>query len=323
MKKIISSILIMTILLFLCIEILINSTKVMNSVIFSFDIWKSNIFPSLFPFFVISNLLIHYGFVEFVGELFKPIMQKLFKIKGEASFVFIMSMLSGFPSSAKYIKELLLNKTLSNEEATKLLMFTHFSNPLFIIGTIGITFLHNKRVGLLIILSHYLGNIIIGILVRNYHPSFSNTNRISIKNAIIKMNNKRINNKNSLGSIISKAITDSINTLLLVLGTISLFLILSTIINDTFSFSPITNTIISGLLEMTQGLKYISLLKISLRLKCAISCMIISFGGFSVHMQIKSIISETNIAYLPYFLSRIFHMIISFLLTIILYSFII
>ena len=81
MRKFITSILIMCVLLFIMFEILTSSTSIMETVSFSFGVWKNNIFPSLFPFFVLSEFLINYGFIEFVSELFKPIMNKLFKVK--------------------------------------------------------------------------------------------------------------------------------------------------------------------------------------------------------------------------------------------------
>ena len=136
MKKTYKSIIIMSILIFVMFQVLSKSNTILESVTFSFNIWKNSIFPSLFPFFVLSEFLINYGFVELVSELFKPIMNKVFKIKGAGAFVFIMSLISGFPSSSKYIRELYLSKIINEKEAEKLLMFTHFSNPLLILGTI-------------------------------------------------------------------------------------------------------------------------------------------------------------------------------------------
>ena len=108
MKKICESVLIMVVLLFVVFEILTSSESIMETVGFSFGVWKNNIFPSLFPFFVLSHILINYGFVELVGELFKPFM-RLFKLKGVSAFVFIMSLVSGFPSNAKYVRELYIS----------------------------------------------------------------------------------------------------------------------------------------------------------------------------------------------------------------------
>ena len=321
MKKILTTVSILTILLLVVFEILTESASILNAVNFSFNIWKENVFPSLFPFFVLSELLINYGFIELVGEIFKPFMNKVFKVKGVGAFALIMSLISGFPSSAKYIKELYNKKLINEFEATKLLMFTHFSNPLFILGTISLLFLNNKEVGLLILICHYLGNFIIGIIFRNYYPSTEENKNISIKKVLTEISNNRIKNDKKFGEIITTALLNSINTLILILGVITMFLVITTIIDNNINLNSFHQSILNGFVEMTQGLKYVSLEEIPLKLKCILSTMIISFGGLSVHMQVISILSDTKINYLPFLTARIIHAIISSLLMFFLFDF--
>lgn len=321
MKKILTTVSILTILLLVVFEILTESASILNAVNFSFNIWKENVFPSLFPFFVLSELLINYGFIELVGEIFKPFMNKVFKVKGVGAFALIMSLISGFPSSAKYIKELYNKKLINEFEATKLLMFTHFSNPLFILGTISLLFLNNKEVGLLILICHYLGNFIIGIIFRNYYPSKEENKNISIKKVLTEISNNRIKNNKKFGEIITTALLNSINTLILILGVITMFLVITTIIDNNINLNSFHQSILNGFVEMTQGLKYVSLEEIPLKLKCILSTMIISFGGLSVHMQVISILSDTKINYLPFLTARIIHAIISSLLMFFLFDF--
>lgn len=306
MKKRIVSLLIMGLLIFIAFEILTESESILNSVLFSFSIWQKNIFPSLFPFFVLSEILIHYGFIPFASEIFKPFM-RLFKIKSEAAFVVIMGLISGFPSSAKYTRELYLQGILDEYEATKVICFTHFSNPLFILGTVSLTFLGNQEVGLLVLLTHYGVNIIIGLLFRNYHPSRLENKKIDFKKAIDVMTTQRLQNKEGFGSVLSNALTSSIQTLLLILGTVTCFLVLTTIINNNIHLNNLHQSILNGFVEMTQGLRYISLLEIPLKIKTTLSSMILSFGGMSVHMQVVSILSDTKIKYLPFLTARILH----------------
>ena len=125
------------------------------------------------------------------------------------------------------------------------------------------------------------------------------------------MTNHRLKISKSFGTIISDSIINGVNTLLLILGTITMFLIVTTVINKTIPLNPFCQAIINGIVEMTQGLKYISILNIPLKIKTLISTMFISFGGVSVHMQIISILNDTKIKYLPFLLARIFHAIIS------------
>ncbi len=310
MKKYVNSFLILLITVFLTFEVIMNSDAVIDSARFSFTIWKDNIFPTLFPFFVASNLLIKYGFVELIGEFLKPVMNKVFKTNGESSFVLILSMLSGFPSSAKYTKELYDNGLINDKEASKLLTFTHFPNPLFVIGTVAVTFMNNRTIGYFILLSIYISNIIIGLIFRNYYVSRSDNSKVSLKRAIRNMKDRYKKNKN-FGTILTDTLIDSINLLLLILGTISLFLIINKIITNMLGLNDFNRAVLSGILEMTGGLKYFSLLNIPLNIKTIFSAMILAFGGLSVHTQVYSIIADTKIKYTPYLCARLIHIVLS------------
>lgn len=323
MSKKVISIIIISSLLFIGFEILTSSDQILNSVKFSLSIWYNNLFPSLFPFFVLSELLINYGFIELVGELLKPIMIKIFKTDSKTAFIFVMSLISGFPSNAKYTRELYQNNLIDKKQATKILTFTHFSNPLFILGTLSLVFLNNKEVGLLILTIHYLTNIIIGILFRNYYPTKEVSSTVSLKNAINNMHLCRLNNSKNFGTIITSALLNTINTLLLILGVVTMFLVLTTIIDNNINLNNYNQSILNGFVEMTQGLKYISVLNIPLKFKATLSTMILSFGGLSVHMQIIGILSDTDIEYLPFFTARLLHAAIASISLFILFDFLI
>ena len=223
-------------------------------------------------------------------------MKKIFYLPGEASFVIISSIASGFPSSAKFIKNLLDEKILNDNQAEYLLTFTHFSSPLFVIGFIGCTTLGEKKLGYIILFSHIISNFIIAFITRN-------------KSLYKQSSNKKLIKNESKGFIeaLTISITKTINTLLLLLGIITTFLIISTIILKLFNVSPLIKALISGILEMTQGIKYISNIKIPLYVKSAIIGGFISFGGISIHLQVMSILSDTKIKYRTYFLARITH----------------
>lgn len=297
MKKII---LILIILLFL-LQILIYSSDVIKSVRFAFDIWKNNVFPSLFPFFVLSEVLIKLGFVEITGKLFSPIMKFLFKTSGESAFIFIMSIISGNPGNAKYTRELYDCGLIDKNEASKMLMFTHFCNPLFILGTIGISFFSDYKIGLTLLLSHYLGNLVIGLCFRNKFPS--NNFKTNIK--------KRTSNTENIGTIITNSLLNSINTLILILGAISICLVLTTILDKNLNLTPFAQNIVNGIIEVTQGVKYVSLTNIDIKVKEILCVIFLSFGGLSIHLQVVSMIAGSDIKYIPFFIARVFHAIIS------------
>lgn len=295
-------------LIFLLIEFILNFEIVVNSVNFSFSLCFKNLFPSLYPMMILSSLLIEYNINTITSFLLKPIMNKLFKINSISGQVLVLSMLSGSPSNAKYISLLYNKNLLTKEEAEKTLFFTHFVNPIFILSTVGIIFLNNKKLGIIILISHYLGNFMVGILFRNYNKNYINTD--------YKINN---NDDMNIISNLTKIIFDTTNTLFIILGIITSFIILTKMILNIFNLNSIYGNILSGFIELTQGLKYISSNNINELLKVVIYTFLISFGGLSVHAQVLSVLSKIKIRYLPYLCARIIHSITSSILVIILY----
>ena len=106
MKKRYINIVIIVISIFFLVEFLINRTLVFDTVGFSLNIWISSILPSLFPFFVIADILNSYNVINYIPKFIKEIFKKLFNISDNALFIFFISILSGFPSNARNIKNL-------------------------------------------------------------------------------------------------------------------------------------------------------------------------------------------------------------------------
>lgn len=311
MKYKIKEIIILLFLIILLYEFLSNSSMVVESVNFSFSLCFKNLFPSLYPMIILSSLLIEYNINLLASFLLKPIMNKWFKINKICGQVLILSMLSGSPSNAKYIYLLYNKKLITKKEAEKTLFFTHFVNPIFILSTVGIIFLNDKRLGIIILISHYLGNFITGFLFRNYNKDFKNT-----ENSIINNNENFINQ-------LTKIIYDTTNTLFIILGIITCSNIITNIIFNNICFNSLYKHILSGLFEMTQGLKYISLNNISKLKKVILYTFLISFGGFSIHAQVMSILNKIKIRYLPYLCARIIHALSSSIIVYFLYQYII
>lgn len=272
--------------------ILYNSYEIMESIRFSFSLCINNLFPSLIPFMLLSNILINYNFISDLSDILKNITTKFFKVNKNCSFALIMSMISGTPSNAKYLKDLYDNNLIDEIDVKKCLNFCHFTNPIFIIGTIGYTFLNNKKLGLIILISHFTSSFIIGM--------FNKKNKSILSNTTVK------NEKNNFISILKDSINNTVDTLFLILGIITTCIIITTIINNIFDISD-NYKFIFGLLEITQGLKYLTLSNLNINIKTIISSFLISFGGFCIHAQVFSILNTKKIRYIPYFIARIIH----------------
>ena len=301
--KYINKIIPLIILTLLLISMLIFADKVIINVNLAVDICINNLLPSMLPFLILSTILSNYGFIEIISKIMHPIMKYLFHLNSNCAYIIILSMLSGSPANSKYIIQLLNNNKITIDDANKVLLFSHFVNPIFIIGTVGTVFLNNKLYGYLILVSHYLANIIIGIFTRDKN--------IPKDKITISFNTPP---KNFI-TVLKSAIKDTIDTLFIVFGTITCCLVVLSIINSYFNFNPI----LYGILEMTSGLKYLSISNIKVIHKIIISTFFISFGGISIHAQVFSIIDNKKIRYLPYLEARTLQGLISSIIVYILY----
>jgi len=316
MKKIIS-IGISSILFLILIYMLTSSKEVMDSVTFSISIWKDNLFPSLFPFLILSYFFINYGISNLLSEVIKPIVVRLFRLPSSCGYIIILSLFSGFPSSAKFIKDELDKENISLESANYLLKFCHFSSPLFVVGTVGTALLGSSKLGLLILISNYIGSLLVGILYRCKNKRKESCS-INLRDAFRKMN-RQISISDTFANVLKSAITNAFDVLFLLLGIISVFLIITTILTSIIPLTGLDKSIFCGVLEMTQGIKFVSLLKLPIIYRMLLITSFISFGGLSIHTQVLSILSDYKISYISYLKARILHVMFSCIVLVLLY----
>lgn len=278
-----------------------HNSDVARIIITAVNLFLNKVFVSLFPMFIINDILIALSFPFYFYIIFKTLFKKLFKTSGICAYVFFMSLISGTPSNAYILKSLVENKNITELEATHYLTFTYFSNPLFLIMMLSTMF--SSHVVVKLILIHYISNLIIGFLVRRNAPSISDS--------LIE------ENKVPVSEVLIRSIKKSIETLLMILGTIVFYMLLSYIITNILPFNDFTKIIFSGFLEITNGLNSLINFSAASKLKEIISVVIISFGGFSIHTQIKSILEDTNINYNAFLKGRIYQALISFVLVLI------
>lgn len=295
MKKYSNQIIVILTFLIL-ILVLLNKNLVSNSILSSLYIWYNTLIPSIFPMILLSDILITYNSCNIIPKKITKYISKLFNISNNAVIILILSLISGFPTNAIIINKGINTKSITIEEGRYLLLFCNFANPLFILETVGTFYLKNNTYAIIILISHIISNIIIGIIFKkNNYPK---------NNYIIDTSKSQ-----RFGDVLSNAINKSVKSLFLIGGTVTLFLILTTLITHIFNLNNYLTLIIKGILEITMALSYLSNLNISNTLKVILSSMIISFSGLSIHLQIISSFEE--IKYKNYLLGRIISSILS------------
>ena len=234
---------------------------------------------------------------------------------GEGSYAFIMGIISGYPVGAKIINKFVEDGTCSKSEAERMLAFTNNSGPLFIIGTVGISLFGDTTVGIILFITHVIACLTVGLIF----GFISKHSWIKDKRNYRKNNVSMSYSISDLGTILSNSITNAISTILLIGGFIVLFSIIISILNSLNIIDSIANilsyfnistelgkSIITGLLELTNGINSVSLLHTKkMSTQIIITAFLLGFAGFSIFLQIFSIASKNNLSMKPYLIGKI------------------
>lgn len=326
------TILLAVVALFLAMILIGFPEQSFHSSLKGLKIWWEVVFPSLLPFFIASELLMGFGVVHFMGVLLEPLMRPLFRVPGAGGFVMAVGLASGYPIGAKLTARLREQKLITRSEGERLASFTNASNPLFMFGAIAVGFFHDASLGLILAIAHYSASILLGFVMRFHEPNGEATpvpqeeKSFFLLRALKAMHRARIEDGRSLGKLMGDAMMSSLNTAFMIGGFIMLFAVildaliylgwislweypLSLLLSLFQIPSELSSALIAGFFEMTLGAQTASLAPehIPLSYKIAIAGAITSWSGLSVHAQVASILSKTDIRYLPYLFARLLH----------------
>lgn len=315
-----------------------------NASLQGLQLWWNTVFPALFPFFVLSELMIGFGVVTFAGVLLEPIMRPIFKVPGIGGFIFMMGLISGFPAGARMTARLYEEKKLTKTEAERLSSFTNFSNPLFLFSVTAVGFFHQAALGIVFALAHYAGNIGVGLVMRFYKPGINRLpaeERLShsvFSKALRSMHTERLNRYQPFGKMLGDAVTSSVSILLTIGGFIALFSMVNQLMMQIgvsvwlgkalgsvlgmIGFTPeLGSATVPGIFELTIGARQIGGAPAPLPERVMLASGLLGFCGFSIQAQAVGILSKAGLSAKPFLIGRLFHAFFSGIAALFLYRF--
>lgn len=278
-------------------------------------LWATSVVPTLFPFFVATELLCQTNFTYIMGKLLNKFMKPIFNVPGEASVAILLGTISGYPVGAKVVCNLKKQKIISKIEAERLIAFTNNSGPLFILGTVGIALFKNKHIGFILLISHILASLTVGYCFR-----FWKKNKLEVNFRETKFNSKLTPLKISdIGETLGSSIGKAVSSILSIGGFVVLFSVILSILENSGILNIITSiftqigivenistSIITGFIELTNGVNLSAMLYQNLPLlSILITSFLLGFGGISVLLQVYSIICKENISIKPYLYGKL------------------
>ncbi|MCL2254709.1 MAG: hypothetical protein FWC09_09720 [Lachnospiraceae bacterium] len=284
MKKIIYS----ALFLLLSALLLIHPKESLDFALNGLNLWFQKMVPTLFPFMILSGMMVRMNLTDKLVLIVKPLLKPLFQLRGTAIYTIAVGFLCGFPMGARVTADLYERRQLSKEEAAYLLAFTNNIGPIYFISfalpIIGVNASAPLFFGM------YGIPLIYGFILRYTFYC----EKITAENYSYDLEREPA----GLAKALDDSITVGIEGITKLGGYMIIFNLLN-IIPYLFITADLSAGILSGMLEITGGL---TALKTSSPI---ISLVLITFGGLSCFAQTFSCISKTDLSIRNYIIHKL------------------
>ncbi len=253
-------------------------------------LWFQIVLPTLLPFFILTNLLIHTNAIVYISYLCSPILQRLFSVSSNGSFAVLAGFLCGYPVGAKVTADLVKTNRISIAEGKYLLSFCNNTSPAFITGYIILQNIKSESLLFPTLIILYLSPFFCSFLFRKFYH---------INCHAIVSNATQEKNTYFSFAILDNCIMNAFENITKVGGYIILFSILFAI----GSLLPITT--ILPFLEITNGIPYI--LSHTSNFECAyiLVLALTSFGGLCAIAQTNTMLTGTQLSITSYTIEKL------------------
>ena len=271
------------------------------------------IIPSLFPFFVLSSLVVELGLADYLGRLLEGVMRPLFHVGGPCASAFALGFIGGYPVGAKTAISLYERGLCTRTEAERLLAFCNNSGPAFILGVVGAGIFASSTVGVALYLAHALASVCVGLLFRFYKAGECSGPARSVP----RFQARRL----------SAAFTGSVKSAFQSTLNICAFVVFFTVVIQLLMHSgflpglaqvvgtllaPFGMTpewaqrLLTGMLEVSSGVSTLTE-GTTLSGRLTMAAFMLGWAGISVHCQVLSFIGDSGLSPATYLVGKLLH----------------
>lgn len=242
------------------------------------DLCIRTVIPALFPFFVLSSLLV----TGIDGRWLRPL-GRFCRIPKGAEPLLLVGLLGGYPTGAQCVAQGYRNGQLSKHQAERMLAFCNNAGPSFLFGMVAQMFDYPRYAWLLWVI-----HILSAILVARMIPA-GDLSPVSVSVSRIRL---------------PQALAKAVSTTSLVCGWVILFRVLITFL-DRWVLWLLPNTVqvlLVGLLELSNGCCALGSIQ-NTALRFLVCSGLLAFGGVCVTMQTRSVTEGLSLK--PYLLGKL------------------
>lgn len=267
------------------------------------------VIPSLFPFMVLSELIVSGGLGEKLPRGITAPMQKIFDLPAAGCCAVLLGMVCGFPVGAKCAILAYDRGALTKEETEQVLLFSNNPSSAFLISAVGVSLWGNRAFGLSLYFTAIGVSLLTGFLYRvlrtkkeepPHAVDFPLSSSAPLKGA----------------NLFTSAVRSATGSILLVCAYVVFFSTLVGTLNlvlGSFHLPQALQAAVFCLFELSGGVNQAATLS-----NTAVGALLCAFAtgwsGLSVHCQILSICDGKGLSFRAYFLAKLFQGILCALL---------
>ena len=261
------------------------------------EISAAVLIPTLFPYTVISEMLVRADLGYYTEKIFKKSMKKLFGVSGSCAGALAMGIICGFPIGAKTAVALYSRGEISKRECEKLLSFCNFPSAPFVIFAVGKNMLGSTKLGIFIYTVNIAAGLAFAMLSRRKNES---THTLEAA--------KTLENQ-AFFRIFTDSVTSAASAVTAVCALVTFFTCAVGCLSsfELFRAFPALKAVVFSFFELTSGTSACASLSPN-PLAAVLAAGAVGWSGFSVFMQIYSTFkADKEVPSLaPYIKSKLF-----------------
>lgn len=259
-------------------------------------LWFQIVFPTLFPFMLVSALMMAGGGLSVISGLFGNVLGRIFATSGNGAFAVLTGFLCGYPMGAKVTADLLRSGRITRNEGCYLLSFCNNTSPAFIMNFIIWKTLGRDELTVPSLLILFGVPVLLSFLFRRFYLHGEKRFRSPEKN------NRRAGNTLDFAAFDS-CMMDSFEGIVKVGGYIISFSILIALLGE-FSDIAFFKAVLPSL-EITNGIVMLHKGIADPALSYPLIMGLTSFGGFCSVAQTNCMLRGTGISIFPYIAQKL------------------
>ena len=260
-------------------------------------LWFQVVFPTLFPFMLVSGLMLSGGGLVVISRIFGRLFSTLFATSPNGSFAVIAGFLCGYPMGAKVSADLVRSGRISRDEGAYLLSFCNNTSPIFIMNFIVWKTFDREEL--------MIPTLLILIGVPAFLSLFFRRFYLKRRKKFPDLSDKKKNNVKLLNfEMLDSCLADSFESIVKVGLYIIFFSILIALPGKLSAGHPLLAGILPTL-EMTNGILMIHKTAPDLTVSYPLILGLTSFGGFCSAAQTKCMLKAASLPILPYIIQKL------------------